>query len=100
MHKFVTALSVANTAFPTTPQFVLESAVRTKADPFTKYGLLLMWRSGVKIEYSFDGVTVHGDLEDVVASKALALDGVNIPLGAIWFRAASASTIRVEVFDQ
>jgi hypothetical protein len=104
MHKFATALSVANTAtaFPTTPQFILGDAVRTKADAFTKYGLSLMWRTGVRIIYSFDGVNDHGDVEDATLNEGLMLDGVSIPLGAIWFRVASGTTsaVRVEVWSQ
>lgn len=104
MHKFSTALSVANTAtsFPTTPQFLLESAIRTTLDNLTRYGLSLMWRSGVRIIYSFDGVNDHGDLEEGLLSEGLMLDGVTLPYGAIWFRVASGttSTVRVEVWDQ
>lgn len=102
--KFTTAVSVANTAtaFPATPQFLLGSAVNTKLDHFTRYGLSLMWRSGVRIIYSFDGTNDHGDLEDATLNEGLMLDGVTLPYGAIWFRVASAttSTVRVEVWDQ
>lgn len=102
MHKFSTALSIAVTAFPATPQFILGAAANTKADYHTKYGLSLMWRTGVRIIYSFDGVTDHGDLEDATLNEGLMFDGVSIPMGAIWFRVASASTstVRVEAWSQ
>jgi hypothetical protein len=104
MRKFATALSVpsTDTAYPTTPQFVIGSAVRTKPDYFTRWGLVLMWRSGVRIIYSFDGVNDHGDVEDGVLSEGVSLDDLAIPYGAIWFRVASASTstLRVEAFAQ
>jgi hypothetical protein len=104
MRKFATALSVpsTNTAYPATPQFIIGSAVRTKPDYFTRFGLVLMWRTGVRIIYSFDGVNDHGDVEDTTLNKGLSFDDIAIPYGAIWFRVASASTstLRVEAFAQ
>lgn len=101
MRKFTSAVSVSVSAYPATPQFLLGDAARTKADVFTRYGLSLVWRTGATITYSFDGVTDHGNLEDALATEAMILDGVTIPLGAIWFKSSSGtSTLRVEVWDQ
>ena len=105
-HKFTSALSIANTvtAFPSTPQVIIGTAVLSEPhlDPVTRYGVCLMWRSGVRVIYSFDGVNDHGDLEEGLLSEGLMLDGVTLPYGAIWFRVASGttSTVRVEVWDQ
>jgi hypothetical protein len=101
MRAFTSALSVSVAAFPATPQFLLGAAVRTKRDPFTKFGVVFMWRTGVKVEYSFDGVTVHGDLEEDLLSQGLSFDNVTLPFGAIWFRCSTGtSTVRVEAFAQ
>jgi hypothetical protein len=51
------------------------------------------------IEYSFDGVNVHGDMDSTQASKSL--DFLNRHVSAVWFRLKSASggvVVRVEAW--
>lgn len=52
------------------------------------------------VEYSFDGITVHGELNPTLLSKGISFD--NRIIGTVWFRLKSGSTgpvtIRVEAW--
>jgi len=91
-------VTVSVPSFPVNPQFTIPAdAHLPQRGPY--YGLVLLWKSGVKIEYSFDGTTLHGDLEDGLLNEGLTFDHRPIPLG-IWFRAASSSVVRVEAWAE
>jgi hypothetical protein len=67
---------------------------------FISAGLLLLneGASGTVIEYSFDGVNVHGDLDADTASVGIAFD--NRHQDKIYFRlsAGSIANIRIEAW--
>lgn len=53
--------------------------------------------SSGKVEYSFNGNTVHGDMDSTQASKTLIFE--NRVICKIWFRLVSgAGTVRVEAW--
>jgi hypothetical protein len=90
-------LSITDTSFPGTAQFDCPpGSIKGK------FGLALLWKSGVKVEYSFDGTTLHGDLENGLPNQGLGFDNRPIPTRKIWFRNASAATsvVRVEAWVQ
>jgi hypothetical protein len=88
-------ISLADTAFPATAQFDCPPG-----SPEGRFGLALLWKSGVRVDYSFDGVTVHGDLEGGAPNQGLTFDNRPIPSRKIWFKVASATTsvVRVEAW--
>lgn len=61
--------------------------------------LFLNEGSGV-VEYSFNGNTVHGELDSTLSSKGMAFD--NRTVSCIWFRVKSGSsgpiTVRVDAW--
>ena len=69
---------------------------------FNSTGLALMVESDKKadrVEYSFDGETVHGDLDPVLPSQAIIFDDRHE--NTIWFRRASGTTsvvVRIEAW--
>jgi len=52
------------------------------------------------VEYSFDGITVHGELDPTLLSKGMSFD--NRIVSTVWFRLKSGSvgpvTIRIEAW--
>lgn len=56
----------------------------------------LVVESGVRVEYSFNGTTVHGSLTPATATEAIQFD--NRRVSKIWFQAASSSSVRVEAW--
>jgi hypothetical protein len=88
----ITVLST-DTAFPAVAQFNCPPGSLKG-----KYVLSLLWKSGVKVEYSFDGVAMQGDLEAGLPNVGLSFENRAIPSRKIWFRVASATTsvVRVE----
>ena len=70
--------------------------------PFESGGMLLLNESasGIVVEYSFDGVTLHGDLDPDLPSMGISCDGR--AEDTIYFRlkyASSPATIRFEVWE-
>jgi hypothetical protein len=69
---------------------------------FTSIGIALMVESndaGDVIQYSFDGVTVHGDMTPTFPSEGIVFD--NRFQSKVWFRRAnpgSAVLVRVEAW--
>lgn len=62
---------------------------------FITQGFVLLNRGAHEIEYSFDGETLHGDLDPDDASKGMAFD--NRFECKIWFRGEDGyGTVRVE----
>jgi len=72
--------------------------------PFISQSLLLITEgSGTSnvVEYSFDGITVHGDLTPTKKTEMLLFD--NRAINFVWFRIKSGSTgpvdIRIEAWS-
>ena len=62
-------------------------------------GFTMLFEGSGTIEYSFNGITVHGDMDSAKATKGLVFD--NRKVDAIWFRLGTASsgvTVRVEAW--
>lgn len=87
-YNFFTKISIIDTSFPNESQVTI---------PFIdQVGFSLINEGSVKIEYSFNGNTLHGDLTPGTPTAAIIFDERRIP--AIWFRASAPSTIRVEAW--
>ena len=85
-YNYFEVLAVAVAAFPEDPQVTFN---------FVPDGFTFLNRGAAKIEYSFDGTTLHGDLDPADSSKSVAFN--SRVEDRIWFRApAGASTVRVE----
>ncbi len=56
----------------------------------------LVIESGTRVEYSFNGNTLHGSLVAGTATEAIMFD--NRRVSRIWFRTTSTSTVRVEAW--
>lgn len=57
---------------------------------FTNTGLTLLNEGSGVVEYSFNGTTVHGELDSTKASAGMSFD--NRVVSAMWFRIKSGST--------
>jgi hypothetical protein len=85
-YNYFNVISVTETSFPATAQVNFT---------FSTQGICLLNRSLVAVQYSFDGSTVHGDLNPDDASSGIFFD--NRYESRIWFRVASGTaTVRVE----
>jgi len=88
--RFAKDLEITVAAFPTNPQFNWG---------FRSQGIMLRNSTGVTtVDYSFEGVTVHGRLGPVGSPDNAKIFDIRHER-SVWFRAAIASTIRVEVWD-
>ena len=73
------------------------TTVETTRFGFVSEGFSFLNRGAALLEYSFDGVTLHGDLDPADASKGLVFDSRSEC--RVWFRApAGASTVRIEAW--
>ena len=64
---------------------------------FPTQGVIFLLEDTGVIEYSFNGNTVHGDMDSSQASKGMTFD--NRKISKVWFRLVSGSapiTVRVE----
>lgn len=86
--NFFTKITVTDTSFPTDAQVVIPFAGQS--------GFSLVNEGATVIEYSFNGITLHGDLTPGTPTAAIIFDDRRIP--AIWFRASSSSSVRVEAW--
>lgn len=87
-YNFFTKITVTDTSFPATSQITI---------PFGgQYGFSLVNEGSVVVEYSFNGITLHGDLTPGTPTAAIIFDNRRVP--AIWFRASSSSRVRVEAW--
>jgi len=92
-HNFFSKVGVTDVTFT--------AAQRVKWN-FTSVGIALVVEStvaGDAVQYSFDGVTVHGDMTPGFASAGIIFD--NRYENNIWFRRVSAGsevTVRVETW--
>jgi len=85
-YNFFDTILVDAYGFPTDPQARF---------PFNSQGFTLLNRGLFTIQYSFDGVRLHGDLNPNDASQGLAFDARSED--AIWFRAIDGyGVVRVE----
>lgn len=65
---------------------------------FISAGIALLNRSNYVIEYSFNGIDLHGDLRPTEASRGLIFDNRNE--SKMWFRAADGyGTVRIEAWS-
>ncbi len=61
--------------------------------PFSTYGVMFTNEtSGQVIEYSFDGVNVHGVLDGTATSTTRVVTFLNRVISLIWFRVKSGSS--------
>ena len=87
-YNYFDEINVDGYSFPTDPQ----------ADfGFLSTGISFLNRSAFIFEYSFDGSTVHGDLDPADASIGLSFD--NRVESTVWFRAVDGyGNVRVEAW--
>jgi hypothetical protein len=89
-YNFFQKVSVTGATFPTTPQTVFDIKYQNS--------FLLLNEGDTKVEYSFDGSTLHGDLTPSTPSAGIAFD--NRIVDKIWFRTSSGTQIvRVEAWS-
>jgi len=86
--NYFEVVSVADGYFPSTSQVSLD---------FTPSGITLLNRGSAVVEYSFDGTSVHGDMDPTDESVQAIFNGRNE--SNIWFRTASGpQDVRVEAW--
>lgn len=87
-YNYFTITTVDGYAFPADPQ----------ADfGFNSQGFMFLNRGTSVVQYSFDGATLHGDLNPADASKGLAFDAR--AECKVWFRGVDGyGTVRVEAW--
>jgi len=83
-------LTVADTVFPEFAQFGIHI-------PFQRGLLLINYGPGIA-EYSFDGISVHGDMRPGTPSEKLNFSVVRVFSG-IWFQSAGSPEIRIEAWS-
>jgi len=70
-----------------------------QSDVFIKMGsntmMLLNENSDGVVEYSFNGETVHGELDPTLPTRGMTFD--NRPVSRIWFRVKSGSSGPIKV---
>jgi len=70
-----------------------------QADIFLKFGsntmMLLNENSSGVVEYSFNGETLHGELDPSLPTRGMTFD--NRPIVRIWFRVKSGSSGPIKV---
>jgi hypothetical protein len=87
-YNYFEVLAVAPATFPADPQIIFG---------FLSDGFTFLNRGATVVEYSFDGVTLHGDLNPADSSKSVIFNGRTED--RVWFRApAGAGTVRVEIW--
>lgn len=79
--NFFKKVTVSSATFTATSDIVIS---------FSTQGLMMLNEGTGVIEYSFNGVTVHGELDPALPNKGVAMD--NIRVCPIWFRLKSGST--------
>ena len=88
-YNYFSVITVDGYEFPIKPQVVF---------PFNSQGFTLLNRGSHIIFYSFDGTTIHGDLNPADASRNLSFDTRNEC--KIWFAGLDGyGTCRVESWE-
>jgi len=81
---------------------ITASTFATDADmviTFPSYTVTFVLTGGGKLQYSFNGNTVHGDMDSAVGSLTASLTFQNRQVTKIWFKNTSGTTsIRVEAW--
>lgn len=86
--NFFEVVTVDDSDFPATPQVSFG---------FLSQGIIFLNRGANIVEYSFDGSTVHGDLDPSDESVILTFN--NRVEDKVWFRySGGTSTVRVEAW--
>lgn len=88
-HNFFVKLAVSANAFNTNCDVLI---------PFHARAITFQLEGTGKVEYSFNGNTLHGDMENGKSSATLIFEDRNE--SKVWFRLASGSpTIRIEAWE-
>lgn len=87
--NYYNVISVDGYSFPTAPQVIFR---------FISQGFTLLNRGSKSVEYSFDGVNVHGDLNPLDPTAGISFNSRFED--KIWFRGSNGfSTVRVEAWS-
>ena len=81
---------VAEAAFPTAPQIIINFR------GMQNLIISVEGSTGNKIDYSFNGGTIHGNL--IVGQSSQIINLPNHPAKKIWLRSSSGATIRCEAW--
>ena len=66
---------------------------------FPTYTVSFILTGGGKLQYSFNGTDIHGDMDSAASSLTASLTFQNRPITKIWFKNTSGTTnIRVEAW--
>jgi len=79
------SVNIADGYFPAECQILI---------PFSTYTVTFDLESGGPVEYSFNGITLHGDMTSGLPSASLVFE--NRVISKIWFR--GSGTIRIEAW--
>jgi hypothetical protein len=79
------SVNITDGYFPTNCQILI---------PFSTYTVTFQLESGGPLEYSFNGITVHGDMTSTLPSNNLVFE--NRVISKIWFR--GSGTVRIEAW--
>jgi hypothetical protein len=88
-NNFFIKVSVTSATFPSDAQAIIDIRYGTQAFSLVNEGSAV-------IEYSFDGINVHGDMTPSSPTASLFFD--NRSVMRIWFRTAGTSLVRVEAW--
>lgn len=88
---YFTRMSITDTAFPNDAQVVLQFK-----SPVIHINLIN--EGGDLIEYSFNGTDVHGDLATSGLTQERTYERKQVV--KVWFRAATAATVRIEAWGE
>lgn len=88
--NYFQVITVSDTSFPGTPQSIFGIKYQTSFS-------LLNKSSTITVEYSLDGINLHGELVPNTPSAGIVFD--NRACSAVWFRVSSSSAqVRVEAW--
>ena len=85
--NYFKSFTISDTSFPTTPQVNFE---------FNSTGFYLINRGSGVVYYSFDGETIHGDLNPSDSSIQIMFSARQE--NKIWFKASGSEVVRVEAW--
>lgn len=90
-NNFFSKVSVTSAVFPSEAQAVIDIRYGTQAFSLVNEGSAV-------VEYSFDGINVHGDMTPSSPTAAIFFD--NRSVMRIWFRTTGTSIVRVEAWGR
>lgn len=91
--NFYEKIVVTNTTFGAAPEYKWDVLIT-----FTTTGVMMLNEGTGVVEYSFNGNTIHGELDSTSVTKALSFD--NRVINTIWFRIKSGSSAPITVSVQ